>query len=104
MAASVLTAFVEDIINVASKLSIEHEVEHPVELQPELRKSSTRLAKSLMHDLHFSGNKSRKVFSKSYLLLPVVGLFGGTVLHITFLLVISCIYFFCLGMPASATG
>ena len=56
IAASVLATFVEDIINVASHLSIEHEVE----LQPELRKCAIRLAISLLHDLHFSGNKSRK--------------------------------------------
>ena len=64
IAATTLMAFVEDIIIVASKLSITAGSavnQEEVNLQPALNKAAACLAESLMHDVHFPGNKSRKV-------------------------------------------
>ena len=63
IAASVLVTFVEDIISIASKLSLDGVTtpEEDRKLQIDQTEASTCLAHSLMHGLYFPGNKSRKV-------------------------------------------
>ena len=55
----------EEVVIVASKLALitkELKVEEKeITLQPHLTKSASVLASSLMHEIHFPGNKSRKV-------------------------------------------
>ena len=60
--ASQLKTFVEDIVIVASKLSLNiTSGSEEFSLQPRYEKSASSLATSLMHDINFPGNKSRKV-------------------------------------------
>ena len=62
--ASKLVAFVEDIIVIASKLSLitpSTEMGNEIKLLPPLGKSASCLATSLLHDISFSGNRPRKV-------------------------------------------
>ena len=64
ISASQLVAFVEDIIVIASKLSLitpSTEMVNEIKLLPPLGKSASCLANSLMHDISFSGNRPRKV-------------------------------------------
>jgi hypothetical protein len=64
ISASALKTFVEDIILIASKLSIISKsttLEEEVKLQPNLSKPVSSLANSLMHDIDFPGSKPRKV-------------------------------------------
>lgn len=60
--ASQLKTFVEDMITIASKFSLDSSSEE-VTLNSNYENSASSLATSLMHDINFPGNKSRKVIS-----------------------------------------
>ena len=63
--ASQLKTFVEDMITIASKFSLNASSEE-VTLNSNYENSASSLATSLMHDINFPGNKSRKVISSYF--------------------------------------